>query len=276
MTVFRFDEPASEDLETFHWDGYIAYSDVFTDEAREGLIEEIHQYAPVRDFLSLSDEDRYKLDDPTRYFIRPWNDRGPWGHALIDAPLVTALLHTTIGPNYHFCHSALNVALKDSKRIRFHMDHHHWYHENPINLAERDKWYIQILYYPNGFKRGDRSLTVIPGSHRVLPTKDATPERLLNGDFDQQAGRTLEARRLELPPGSLIYLNARMFHGVEPKPSHSPQDYRLFVIDIFKESGPPHRHTQEIPADWMERAGPERKCLFQRNPYTPECWKQSC
>lgn len=272
LNVFRFDEPASEDLEAFHRDGYIAYPDVFTAEAREGLMEEIHNFEPVNEFLGLSDEERGKLEQPDYYTVRPWNERGPWADALIDAPLVTALLNATVGQAYHFCHSALNVALRGAERVGFHMDHHHWFHENPINLAEREKWYVQILYYANGFTLGDRNLCAIPGSHRVSPTKDVTPEKLLNGEFDDQAGRKLEVRRLELPPGSFVYLNARMFHGVEPKPPDSPQAHRIFVIDIFKEAGPPHRYTQEIADDWMERAGPERRRLFERKAYTPECW----
>lgn len=120
---------------------------------------------------------------------------------------------------------------------------------------------------------GDRSLCVVPGSHRVSPTPDVTPDRLLAGEFDDQAGRALQLVRLALPPGSMIYLNARMFHGVEPKPLDSPQAYRLFAIDIFKEAGPPHRFTQEIPAEWMERASPERKRLFDRAAYSPERWQ---
>ena len=82
-------------------------------------------------------------------------------------------------------------------------------------------------------------------------------------------------QRLEVPPGSMVYLNARMYHGVEPKPLDSPQAYRLFLVDIFKEVGPPHRHTQEIPLEWMERASPVRKKMFQRAPYSPECWLES-
>ena len=67
MNIFRFDEPVSEDLEAFHRDGYLAYPDVFTDEAREGLIEEIHQFEPVREFLGLSDEERDKLEYPAEF-----------------------------------------------------------------------------------------------------------------------------------------------------------------------------------------------------------------
>ena len=239
LNVFRFDEPASEDLEAFHRDGYIAYPEVFTDEAREGLMEEIHNFEPVHEFPR-SVGRRAPQARPARLLYRAAVEprRGPWADALIDAPLVTALLKATVGPAYHFCHSALNVALRGAEHVGFHMDHHHWFHENPINLAEREKWYVQILYYPNGFTLGDRNLCAIPGSHRVSPTKDVTPEKLLKGEFDDQAGRKLEVRRLELPPGSFVYLNARMFHGVEPKPLDSPQAYRIFVIDIFKEAGP--------------------------------------
>ena len=270
--LFKLDQPSESDLADFDRDGYIAYPDAMADDYREALIEEVLSADPILDFLSLSDQKRSRLDTPTRYFVRPWNDRGPLSYALIDAPLVSALLRATVGPDYHFCHSSMNLAMRGSETVRFHQDHHHWNHENPINLAERDKYYIQILYYPNGFTRGDRSLIAIPGSHRVAPTESVTPDRLLAGDFDDEAGRKLEALHLELPPGSFIYLNARTFHAVDPKPIDSPQPFRIFLIDIFKEAGPPHRYTQEIPEDWMAAASAERRKRFDRDPYTETCW----
>ncbi len=45
------------------------------------------------------------------------------------------------------------------------MDHHHWNHSKPINLAERKKWYARILYQLNGFMRGERDLKII---HRSM------------------------------------------------------------------------------------------------------------
>ena len=269
LNPFRFDLPPGGAIDAFHRDGYIAIPDAMTDEAREGLIEEIITSKPLADFLTASPDERER----PAYFVRPWNERGPWGHAFVDAPLVKSLLAATIEPGYHFCHSALNVAPRGVDRVRFHQDHHHWKHENPVNIAERNRYYIQILYYPNGFKQGDRSLSVIPGSHRVAPTEDATPEAMLSGAYDGEAGRKLECVQLELPPGSLVYINARMFHGVEPKPLDSPQLYRIFTIDIFKESGPPHRYTQAIPRDWIDRADSYRKQMFDREPYTEESWK---
>lgn len=270
--IFRIQTPTEEHLAAFHKDGYLALPDVFTDEARQGLIDEVLTYGPVREFLHLTDEERQEQNAPHGYFTRPWNDRRYWSDALIDAPLVTTLLNATVGPHYHFCHSALKLSLPGEGAIGYHQDHHHWFHENPVNLAEREKWYIQILYYPNGFTRGDANLKVIPGSHRVSPAADVSGETLLSGAYDTQAGQQLREERLELPPGSLVYLNARVYHAVEPKPKVSPQPYRLFAIDIFKEAGPPHRYTQEIPPEWMEIASPSRKILFQRPPYTPESW----
>ena len=183
-----------------------------------------------------------------------------------------SLLQSTIGDDYHFCHSAMNIAPRGIGAVPYHQDHHHWRHENPINLAERDKYYVQILYYPNGFTYGDRNLKVIPGSHRVAPTAAATPERLLAGEFDAEVGRSLREKRLSLPPGSMVYINARIFHAVEAKPLDSPQPYRIFNIDIFKEAGPPHRYTQEIPPEWLSRANAMRKKLFTREAYTEGCW----
>ena len=269
-SLFRLSGPSREDIDSFHNDGYIAYPDIFTDDGREGLIEDItHHFEPTRQYIeSLQNGD----EQERAYFIRPWNDRGEYSDRLIDDPFISTLIRETIGDAYHFCHSALNIAPRGIGPVPFHQDHHHWKHENPVNLAERDNYYIQILYYPNGFTCGDRNLKVIAGSHRVAPTVEATPERMLAGDFDDEAGCRLEERRLELPPGSMVYIDARIFHAVEAKPVDSPQLYRIFVIDIFKEAGPPHRYTQHIPPEWMEHATPERIKLFSRDGYTEGCW----
>lgn len=267
-SIFRQHEPAATDVEAFHRDGYICYPDVLLDEAREKLVEEIQELQAVREYLSASAAG----GDLESYFVRPWNDRGPCGERLIDDPFVTRLLQETIGNDYHFCHSALNLAPRGIGPVPYHQDHHHWKHDHPVNLAQRDRYYIQILYYPDGFARGDRNLKVIPGSHLVAPTAEATPERMLAGEYDAEAGRKLEELRLEVPPGTMVYINARIFHAVEAKPADSPQAYRIFHIDIFKEAGPPHRFTQKIPDEWMQQASPQRRRLFARDAYEEGCW----
>ena len=268
-SLFRLSGPSQADIDAYHYDGYIVFADVFTDGARECLIKEIEELDQVRKYVRELESHR---GEPKAYFIRPWNDRGRYTDQLIDDPFIAALLRATIGDDYHFCHSALNIAPRGIGPIPYHQDHHHWKHENAVNLAERDKYYVQILYYLNGFTLGDRNLKVIPGSHRMAPTQAAKPEQMLAGAFDAEAGRPLKEKRLSLPPGSMVYINARIFHAVEAKPSESPQPYRIFNIDIFKEAGPPHRYTQEIPAEWMARANPARKKLFMREAYTEGCW----
>ena len=268
-SLFRLAGPSEADIDSFHNDGYIVFPDVLTDRARGNLIAEITEYAPVRQYLDASEQDG---GEPKSYFIRPWNERRLYGDRLIDDPFTTSLLQSTIGGDYHFCHSALNIAPRGVGAVPYHQDHHHWKHENPINLAERDKYYVQILYYPNGFTLGDRNLKVIPGSHRVAPTEAATPERMLAGELDAEAGRPLKEKRLSLPHGSMVYINARIFHAVEAKPLDSPRRYRIFNIDIFKEAGPPHRYTQEIPPEWMAHADATRRKLFTREAYTEGCW----
>ena len=180
-SLFRLSTPSLADLESFHNDGYIAFPDVFTDQARESLIKEIEGLDQVREYVQQLESHR---GEPKSYFIRPWNERGPYSDQLIDDPFIASLLRTTIGDEYHYCHSALNIAPRGIGPLRFHQDHHHWKHENPVNHAERDKYYVQILYYLNGFTLGDRNLKIIPGSHLVAPTEDATPDRMLAGEFD--------------------------------------------------------------------------------------------
>lgn len=270
--MFRIAQPAADNLTAFHQDGYVVFPAVLQAEGITGLTDEILDLDQVKVFFSLPDDKRRELPRGYRLGVKPFNQKGPWSRQLFDAPLVTSLLTATIGPAVHFCHSSLHISLRGAPSIKFHQDHHHWRHGNPVNLAEREKWYVQMLYYPNGFQRGDAGLRVIPGSHRVSPTEDVTPARLLGGAYDAQAGRRLEAVDLELPPGSMVFLNARMFHGVTAKPLDSPQACRIFVNYIFKQAGPPHRHTQLIPSDWPVAASARRKKLFEREPYADGCW----
>lgn len=98
---------------------------------------------------------------------------------------------------------------------------------------------------------------------------------MLVGVYDEQVGRPLRAVSLKAPPGSMVYINARIFHAVEAKPADSSQAHRIFNIDIFKEAGPPHRYTQAIPPAWLEGASSYRQKLFQRAPYSEGCWESA-
>ena len=126
-----------------------------------------------------------------------------------------------------------------AERLGFHQGHHHWNHDNQINIEERGRWYVQMLYYPLGFTHGDAELFVIPGSNRVAPLPGVAEQSLLAGEHDEEAGRHLAVRALQLPPGCMVFLNARCFHGVSAKPVDSSQVYRILFNYVFKEIGPP-------------------------------------
>ena len=266
--IFRITAPAAEDFAAFHAEGYVAFPAVLRDAGLAGLTDEILRHEAVAAYLekSAAEPDRLRLS------YRNCDDKDFWSDQLIDAPLVKALLQGLDSEGFHFCHSTLSLSLPGAAGIDFHQDHHHWKHDNPINIAERQRWYIQMLYYPNGFRRGDASLALIPGSQRIGETPDLTPAKLLSGECDEEAGRPLKEHALELPAGSMVFLNARCFHTVAAKPVDSPQQYRLFANYIFKEVGPPHRCTQPIPPWWLEGANAYRKSLFERPAYAPEIW----
>ena len=270
--IFRLETPSAKDISVFHQKGYILYPGIFTDDGLKGFLEEILTWPPVQAHFAKTEKQRNQGEKTDHFNWRNWDDKGPWSDQLIDAPFVIALLKEIIGGDFHFCHSTLHIAFRGATAIPFHQDHHHWKHDHPINLAERDKYYIQMLYYPTGFNQGDRSLSVISGSSRVAPTKEVTADQLIAGKYDAEAECQLTVENLDLPPGSMVLINARTFHAVAAKPLDSPQEYRVFVNYIFKEAGPPHRFTQPIPSEWIGCASPERKKLLQRDHWTEDCW----
>ena len=88
-SLFRLSGPSPADLESFHNDGYIAFPNIFTDHARESLIKEIEGLDQVREYVQQLESHR---GEPKSYFIRPWNERGPYSDQLIDDPFIASVL----------------------------------------------------------------------------------------------------------------------------------------------------------------------------------------
>ena len=88
-SLFRLSGPSPADIESFHNDGYIAFPNVFTDHARESLIKEIEGLDQVREYVQQLESHR---GEPKSYFIRPWNERGPYSDQLIDDPFIASVL----------------------------------------------------------------------------------------------------------------------------------------------------------------------------------------
>jgi hypothetical protein len=232
-----------------------------TDEFREAFLAEVFDSKLVTDFFAVPEGER----PGTVLFSRPWDEKGPCADALFDATLVRSLLEMAVGPRYHFCHSAIALSLRGTGALAFHQDN------EPLDPGDADKPYVQILYYPNGFRRVDTSLSVIAGSHKVVPVRPAEGEpitaALLNERYGDQLEQPFREEQLELPPGSFVFLNARMYHAVAPKPEDSPQECRVYANYIYKDPTSRHHWTQPIPPAWLETDDPHRLALFDRPAY---------
>jgi ectoine hydroxylase-related dioxygenase (phytanoyl-CoA dioxygenase family) len=178
-----------------------------------------------------------------------WPAPGSASFQLIDNEFVLGCVREAMGGSrFHFCHCAYGYRLGGAGGMGFHQDHHHWNHEHPVNIAEREKYYIQLLYYPNGFARGDGSLRFIPRSHTLSPPEanewvNAGPARE-TGQHSNPSQPGWEVAEPLLPPGSMVLIDARMYHSVYDKPEDSAVPYRTYLNFIFKQEGPPHRFTQ--------------------------------
>ncbi len=74
QSPFRLAEPSTAHLAAFHRDGYVALPDVFTDEARTGLIAEIMHLRDVRAYMERLGLEADTEDAVRPYFVRPWNE----------------------------------------------------------------------------------------------------------------------------------------------------------------------------------------------------------
>ena len=130
--------------------------------------------------------------------------------------------------------------------------------------------------FTDGFRLGDHNLMVVPGSHRIEDWGDDQPYgplmdcknilELLNQRYGDQVGRKLEIVELELPPGSMVFLNARTYHGVRSKPKDAPDRFRIFCNCVFKHADSLGRNIQTIPPSWLENADAWRRQLLDRPP----------
>jgi len=115
---------------------------------------------------------------------------------------------------------------------------------------------------------------VIPGSHRIEdwgdhqpygPSKDRDDTvEILNELYGDQVQRKLQVVELELPPGSMVFINARTYHGVRPKPKDGSDRFRIFCNCVFKQADSSGEKTQPIPPQWLESEDPWRRQLFDR------------
>ena len=305
-------------LADFDRDGYVALPAILTPEGAQGLADELLTDATYLAWLA---EQQPKggggggrkgvISASGRFGQRPHNNKGPFSDQTLDAPLIKQLV-CAVMREPQLCHTTFSVSLPGAPAGGFHQDHHHFRKENdwPVNRAERarDALYLQMLYYPVGFTAHDGSVCIIPGSHKLDPL--AVDRRAEESAADPDAAfaevrrsgggpfafetlaefdpvpvfEGLSTKTFDFPPGSMVFLNGRTYHGFTEFAAKSGQTHRLFVNVIFKDGGPPHRLTQKVPPHWLQGAGlgQWRRQILSREPFSedtedstlPNAWTQ--
>lgn len=192
IDVFRPDlQPPADFKEAFDRDGCYVFKGCMTDQgiaAVEGDMAQTLQTAawnfgqqadaagPTKgDTFGMSERSmlvRGPVDAAPEQSVSLWPAPGSASFQLIDHQFVMGCLEKALGgERFQFCHCAYGYIMSGAGGMGFHQDHHHWNHEHAVNVAERDKCYIQLLYYPNGFAKGDGSLRYIPRTHKLNPTE---------------------------------------------------------------------------------------------------------
>ena len=215
------------------------------------------------------------LDSSAHHWLEP----GSLSDRLADPPLIRGLLRHIIGPTFHLSTAGAGVKGRDTPSLRFHQDHWHWRSDYPVNLAARDSPYLQLLWYPDGFAVKDASLMVVPGSHAIDPLiVEPLPFAYIK-DAETKLLATHGLSPVELapmPPGSLVFMNARTYHAVTPKPASSPTALRLSCKYTYKGPGPPMAGTMIVPEGLLRAAregdDPVRRMLLEREAFTYEAW----
>jgi len=253
MTIFNREFISKEEVAEFRDKGILIFPNVLAEASRDAIQQEILESPQVRAYLNHHESARVIGDRPLRLKLIPWTDQGEMSFELLLDSFVHTLLRSLIGPTYHLCHIAVRIALPGSKGVGLHQDN------RPENAAHRSRMYLQLMYYPSGASHDDGGLLFVPGSHRILdlgdfaplgpPIESTTIERL-NELYHQQVGHSPVARKLTLLPGTLVCMDARLFHAVGPRPAGSGRPPRILLNHVFKEPGPPHRYTQAIPDHW--------------------------
>lgn len=120
--VLRREVHTTEELDTFHRDGFVVYPAILTDEATALLRTELLSVHQTRNadgpgcdesaasYVALSPEERVRVHGGHMFGpLRNWDAKGPVSDALIDPPLVMGFLEAVMGPKYNLCHSSMSI-----------------------------------------------------------------------------------------------------------------------------------------------------------------------
>jgi hypothetical protein len=160
MSVFTMEEPPADFLEVLDSTGCYVFPGVLTPEGSQQIVAEMYATQQAQTWLAGADgvgSDTLNLrpdnmlvrgpvDKDAAAGVSLWPAPGSACFSLIDSPLVIACLDLAVaGNDFHYCHGAFGFRRPGVGGIAFHQDHHHWKHDNPVNIVGRKKRYIQLL-----------------------------------------------------------------------------------------------------------------------------------
>ena len=165
MAAFTMDAPPADFLEVLNTSGCYIFPGVLTPAASRQIVAEMYATQQAQtwlagvpvgkrsvgrsDTLSLGKDNmlvRGPVNEDVAAGVSLWPAPGSACFSLIDSPLVVGCLEQAVGGNdFHYCHGAFGFRRPGVGGIAFHQDHHHWKHDNPVNIVGRKKRYIQLL-----------------------------------------------------------------------------------------------------------------------------------
>ena len=151
MDVLKLSSPPAGWLEQYHRDGFYVVPGALTELGRAALTQEVMREPRTLEMLARLDEGH--PDAAAQMTVRPWDtmcDRpGETAQdALLDAPLVRAMLAEVMGPLYTFCHSGFSLRTPGAHAATMHQDFAYGPapYSAPYHSPESPYSVVQILY----------------------------------------------------------------------------------------------------------------------------------
>jgi hypothetical protein len=159
--LFTADEPPPDFLEVLDRTGCFVFPGILTPHGARQIVDEMYATKQAQtwqagagetgsDTLNIRADNmlvRGPVDEDAAAGVSLWPAPGSACFSLIDSPVVIKCLELAVpSKQFHYCHGAFGFRRPGTGGIAFHQDHHHWKHENPVNLAGRATRYIQLLW----------------------------------------------------------------------------------------------------------------------------------
>ena len=224
---------ASEEIESFHCEGYLVCPGHLTPEHSQQVMDDI---------------DRLKELRTGGYRDRNSEENG--------SALIVTLPHLGGLTSHPFTIEKVRALMGDSK---FALHHQHaerhdegtpgsnWHHDyEQFPQLNRDLLMIHCFHYPNGLNGEVGDLLVLPKSHKSVMQKNAFSATFYAEDLP--GSKTFD----NLPPGSVVIVHSALMHARRAKSGNSP---RYFTDISYCQAGPKKwpAYGFPLPKMWLHK-----------------------